>query len=200
MKKNMVYFVLYIVLITELLIVITERDELQEVEHQIRDKMISTLAEMYRTPIILSVPDKTSDYNLASKEPKRVVFTPIGLNSEAEKKNVKFFIEMSEGSKLPRGWPAEGISSDNQTEDFRIETEDGNAVFVANFKNAGNFHFKVKCVVDRILPDYLPEKLLEELKKEIGEANLHQESEPVEFTVNAKRIGGLKKKEVKFSL
>lgn len=200
MKKNMVYFVLYIVLITELLIVITERDELQEVEHQIRDKMISTLAEMYRTPIILSVPDKFSDYNLASKEPKRVVFTPIGLNSEEEKKNIKFFIVMAEGSKVPRGWPEGGISSENQTEYFKIESEDGNAVFVADFQNPGKFVFSVRCVVDRVLPDYLPEKLLEELKHEIGEANLHQESEPVEFVVNAKRIGGLKKKEIKYSL
>ncbi len=196
----MVYFVLYIVLITELLIVITERDELQEVEHQIRDKMIATLAEMYKTPIILSVPDKFSDYNLASKEPKRVVFTPIGLNSEQEKKNVKFFITMAEGSKTPKGWPEGGVTPDNQNEYFSVKTEDGNAVFVANFQNPGKFVFSVKCEVDRVLPDYLPEKLLEELKKEIGEANLHQESEPVEFVVNAKRIGGLKKKEVKFSL
>jgi len=198
-KKNMVYFVLYIVLITELLIVITERDELQEVEHQIRDKMISTLAEMYRTPIVLSVPDKFSDYNLASKEPKRVVFTPIGLNSEEEKKNVKYFISMVEGSKAPRSWPEGGVSTDNQTENFLIQNEDGNAVFVADFKNAGKFKFAVKCIVQRVLPDYLPEKLLKELKKDIGEANLLQESEPVDFVVNAKRIGGLKKKEAKIS-
>lgn len=200
MKKNMVYFVLYIVLITELLIVITERDELEEVEHQIRDKMISTLAEMYRTPIILSVPDQFSDYNLASKEPKKVVFTPIGLNSKQEKENVKFFVTVAPGSKAPRGFPPEGISSDKPSEFFKVEKEDGNAVFVADFKNAGKFKFQAKCVVDRALPDYLPEKLLEELKHEIGKANLHQESEPVEFVVNAKRIGGLKKKEVKFSL
>ena len=46
-NKNVVYFVLYIVILTELLIVITERDELEEVEHQIRDKMLTTLAKMY---------------------------------------------------------------------------------------------------------------------------------------------------------
>jgi hypothetical protein len=57
---------MYLVLIVELLIVITERDELEEKETLIRDKMLNTLVESYKQPLILSIPQRTSDYNLIS--------------------------------------------------------------------------------------------------------------------------------------
>ncbi len=201
MKKNMVYFVMYIVLITELLIVITERDDLQEAENQIRDKMLNTLAEIYKKPILLSIPELYSDYNLANKNPKKVVMTPLGLYSDQEKKNVKFVINLAPKSPKPIGWPAGGvISGESESDNFKIVKEGGNAIFVAKFKNAGKFKFQAYCEVQRVLPDYLPERLLEELREQIGNTNLHQKSNTVEFTINAKRIGGLKKKAAKWSL
>ena len=195
MKKNMVYFVLYVVLITELLIVITERDELQAVEHQIRDKMLNTLADIYKKPLLLTIPEKVSDFSIGSKQPKKVVLTPAGLFSEAEKNNVIFFVDIDPESKArPAGWPQGGISLDKPFESFRIEKENDNGVFIADFDRAGEYTFTAYCQVERVLPDYLPDKLLEELREQVGE-QLFQKSDPEGFMINAKSIGGLKKKE-----
>ncbi len=200
MKKNMVYFVMYIVLITELLIVITERDDLQEAENQIRDKMLNTLAQIYKKPILLSIPELYSDYNLGNKTPKKVVMTPLGLYSDQEKKNVTFYIDVAPKSPKPLGWPEGGITNKDSTKYFKIKKEGGNAIFVAQFRKPGKYKFHAYCEVQRVLPEYLPEHLLKELKKQIGNTNLHQKSNTVEFVVNAKRIGGLKKKAAKWSL
>ena len=81
---------MYLVLIVELLIVITERDELDEKEHLIRDKMLNTLAESYKQPLVLTIPQRYSDFNLKSKEPLRVVLTAVGVASDGEKKNLEF--------------------------------------------------------------------------------------------------------------
>ena len=65
---KMLYFVLYIVLITELLIVITERDELEEVEKNIRTNMLGSIAASYKAPITLTATPKFLDYNVAAEE------------------------------------------------------------------------------------------------------------------------------------
>ncbi len=202
MKKNMVYFVMYIVLITELLIVITERDDLQEAENQIRDKMLTTLAQIYKKPILLSVPELYSDYNLGNKTPKKVVMTPLGLYSDQEKKNVEFVITLAPKSPKPLGWPAGGVTSDTNkvNNHFKIIKQGGNAIFAAQFRKPGKYKFQAYCQVKRVLPDYLPDRLLKALKKQIGNTNLNQKSNTVDFTVNAKRIGGLRKKAAKWSL
>ncbi len=200
MKKNMVYFVMYIVLITELLIVITERDDLQEAENKIRDKMLTTLAQIYKKPVLLSVPELYSDYSLSNKAPKKVVMIPLGLYSDKEKENVEFFINVAPGSPKPLGWPAKGISSKDSTAFFKITREGANAIFVAKFRKPGKYKFQAYCEVQRVLPEYLPDKLLKELQEQIGDTNLHQKSNVVDFVINAKRIGGLKKKAAKWSL
>ncbi len=199
MKKNMVYFVLYIVLISELLMVIVERDDLLEQEEAIRDKMLATIAESYKKPVMLIIPEKFSDYNIKNKEPKKVVMTPIGLVSEKEKQNVQYFIDIKKGSKyVPAGWPKGGITVDTKTDKYFIEKNpDGSAIFNAMLTLPGVYNFTAYFKVKRELPGYLPDFLQEELKEMIGE-HLEAVSPKVEFTINAKRIGGVKKKEVEF--
>ena len=197
MKKNMVYFVLYIILITELLVVITERDELQAVESEIRNKMLTTLAENYKREIYLNIPERESEYSLGAKEDVRVVLTPIGLTSDLEKENIKFFIDIAEDSKnIPPNWPKGGISLSTLNDDYNLEKQQGNGVFIAKFSKVGSYKFVAYYEVQRILPDYLPENLLIELKKEVGN-NLLKRSKDEEFIVNAKSFGGLNKKEAK---
>jgi len=198
-KKNMVYFVMYIVLISELLIVITERDDLQEVENQIRDKMLVTIAKIYQKPIVLNVPEVYSTFSIGSKQPKKVVLMPIGLYSEKEKEDVSFHIDIAPKSPRPDNWPLNGITSEKGTEQYQIIKNNGTAVFMAKFKKAGKYKFNAFCRVDRVLPDYLPPRLLKILKEKIGKANLHQRSSLVEFEIDAKRIGGLKKRGVEIS-
>ncbi len=200
MKKNMVYFVLYIVLLSELLAVITERDELQEVENQIRNKMIATIATMYKKPVFISIPEKHSEYNIKSEEPQKIIITPVGLYSDKEKKNVKFVVTLQRDSKVPPSWPSGGVTNNTQNKNFNIILENGNAVFSAKLTDQGDYKFNVFCELNRELPEYLPERLLKILRDEIGNTNLHQKSKVETFDINAKATGGLKKKEVKFSL
>lgn len=199
MKKNMVYFVLYIVLLSELLIVITERDELQEAENQIRDKMLKTLAENYKQPLMLSVPQKESNFKLGSVEPMRVVLTPSGLVSENEKKHLTVKIELAKGSKVkPKNWPEGGIVTGMDNPDFRIVKENGNAIFMANFDKQGDYRFEAECEVEREFPDYLPEKLKTALKEMVGDLKVAKSNmEP--FIVKASETGvDRKKAEVSF--
>ena len=199
MKKNMVYFVMYLVLIVELLIVITERDELEEKETLIRDKMLNTLVESYKQPLILSIPQRTSDYNLNSKEPIRVVLTPAGLVSDAEKKNLKFYVNINDkSSRKPREWMKRGITLDDSTANFKMLKENGNAVFIADFDRTGNYEFNAYCTVDREFPPYLPEYLLDSLRARVGEFKLAKSSLE-NFEIKVKALGGVKKKRAEIS-
>ena len=199
MKKNMVYFVMYLVLIVELLIVITERDELEEKETLIRDKMLNTLVESYKQPLILSIPQRTSDYNLNSKEPIRVVLTPAGLVSDAEKKNLKFYVNITDkSSRKPREWMKRGITLEDSTAHFKMLKENGNAVFVADFNRSGNYKFEAYCTVDREFPPYLPDYLLDSLRARVGEFKIAT-SGLEKFEIKVKALGGVKKKRAEIS-
>jgi len=190
---------MYLVLIVELLIVITERDELEEKESLIRDKMLNTLVESYKQPLILSIPQRTSDYNLSSKEPIRVVLTPAGLVSDTEKKNLKGYISIEEKSrKVPRNWPKTGITLNDSTEQFKVFRENGNAVFIADFNRSGNYKFSAYCTVDREFPSYLPNYLLEILRERVGEFKTAI-SGIEKFEIKVKALGGVKKKRAEIS-
>lgn len=199
MQKNMIYFVMYLVLIVELLIVITERDELDAKESLIRDKMLNTLAEAYKQPLVLTIPQRTSDYNLKSKEPLKVVLTPIGVVSTSEKKNLEFFINIDKKSRYkPVGWPKGGLTINNSTKNFKLIKENGNAVFVANFKKEGRYKFTAYCQLEHEFPDYLPQYLLDSLKVRVGEFKVAK-SNIEKFSVRASTIGGVKKKRAEIS-
>ncbi len=202
MKKNMVYFVLYIVLISELLMVIVERDDLLDQEEAIRDKMLATIAESYKKPVLLNIPEVKSDYSIKNKnqEPKKIVMTPIGLVSDKEKANVHYLIVLDPKSKsVPKGWNKDGITDETKNDKYFItKNPDGSAVFNALLTKPGKYSFIAQFHVKRALPDYLPDFLISELKKMVGE-NLEAVSPKVKFTINAKRLGGVKKKEVEFS-
>ncbi len=202
MKKNMVYFVLYIVLISELLMVIVERDDLLDQEEAIRDKMLATIAESYKKPVLLNIPEVKSDYSIKSKnqEPKKVVMTPIGLVSDKEKANIHYSIVVDPKSKnVPPGWPKTGITDETKNDKYFIDkNSDGSAVFNALLTRPGKYTFVAQFQVKRELPDYLPDFLQKELREMVGD-NLEAVSPKVKFTINAKRLGGVKKKEVEFS-
>jgi hypothetical protein len=179
--------------------VIVERDDLLEQEEAIRDKMLATIAESYKKPVLLNIPEQYSDYNIKNKEPKKVVMTPIGLVSDKEKQNIQYYIDVVKGSKYrPTGWPKGGITIDNKTDKYFItKNSDGSAVFNAMLTLPGVYKFYAYFKVKRELPAYLPDFLQQELAHMIGE-KLEAVSPKVEFTINAKRIGGVKKKEVEF--
>lgn len=195
----MIYFVMYLVLIVELLIVITERDELDEKEHLIRDKMLNTLAESYKQPLVLTIPQRTSDYNLKSTDPLKVVLAPVGLASQAEKKKLEFFVDLDEKSiSKPRGWPSNGITLNDSIKDFRLIREDGNAVLIAKFNAEGTYKFKAYCQLEREFPDYLPQYLMDSLTVRVGKFKTAK-SNTEGFVVKASPLGGVKKKRAEIS-
>lgn len=197
MKKNLVYFVLYVVVIVELLVVITERDELDARDHEIRDKMLNTLAEAYKQPLVLSIPQKKSEIDLAvQKDGIKVVMMPVGILSEEDKKNLNFVVDVSEKSKLrPGGWPKGGVTLSSKDGSFKVSRDNGNGVFSAMFDNAGEYTFSAYCTVNRQFPGYLPEYLMNILKDKVGN-NLRQVSPRVDFSIVAsKKSGGVIKKD-----
>jgi len=200
MKKNMIYFVMYLVLITELLIVITERDELDEKEHLIRDKMLTTLAESYKQPLLLAIPQRNSDYNIKSRDFLKVVLTPAGLVSNAEKNKLQFFVNIDKSSKkTPSDWPKNGLSLKDSTKNFKLIRENGNAVFLAKFHRAGRYKFNAFCMVEREFPKYLPQYLYDSLLVRVGGYKLSKSNKEI-FQVKAKTLGGVKTKRAEISL
>lgn len=196
---KMLYFVLYIVLITELLVVITERDELQDNEKLIQEKLIGSIATSYKLPFSINVTPRQTDYNLGANEAHdaTVVFETAGLVSDAEKQGALYTVRVAPGSKAPEGFPSSGLSSDdNGRTNFKIIKENGTAKFLGRFSSEGDYRFIVQAHAKRILPDYLTPNLLDLLKEKIGgEGTLDKEvnSNEVSFSISAKKQGGVKK-------
>ncbi len=194
---KMLYFVLYVVLITELLIVITERDELEESELAIRQNMLGSIAASYKAPISLSSTPKFLDYNVAGEgqHEATVVLSVNGLVSDEEKAAVEYTVSVAPGSKVPDGWPSGGISTGKGNGKYKLEkNEDGSAKFLATIASEGDYKFSTYCEVERKWPGYLEKTaLLDSLKVMVG--SLKKAKSNVEtFTISAKRQGGVKKK------
>jgi len=192
MKKNLVYFILYLVLLTELLVVITERDEYEEAQKEVRTKMLSSMAHSYKSPLLLAIPQTKTDFNLGDPKSTEVVvvLTPIGLVSDEEKKSVEFYVTMAPGSPKPAGWPDGGLTVESNNSAFQIiRGDDGNGKFVGKIETAGEFQFKAYCKVERQLPSYLPNFLLQSLKEMVGDQKTAK-SPTESFSISAKRQGG----------
>jgi hypothetical protein len=192
---KMIYFVLYIVLIVELLIVITERDELEEIEHEVRDKMLGSIAQSYKQDVLLSITPKNSSVGV--QDTATIALIPIGLVAEEEKANVEFFVSVQ--GNTPPGWPAGGVLNlDNGTDKFRLtKRDDGTGNLIGHFTNVAEYKFVAYLEVDRQFPGYLPSYLLDSLRLMVGE---HQRAvSPKEgFSVSVAGKGEVKRKGVEF--
>lgn len=194
---KMLYFVLYVVLITELLIVITERDELEESEQAIRNNMLGSIAASYKAPISLSSTPKFLDYNVTGEgeHEATIVLSVAGLVSDEEKAAVAYYVNVVPGSKAPDAWPSGGINTGKGSGKYKlVKNEDGSAKFLATIGAEGDYKFAAYCEVDRKWPGYLEKTpLLDSLKVMVG--NLSRAKSNTEtFTISAKRQGGVKKK------
>lgn len=187
--KNLIYFVLYIVLITELLIVIQERDELEEEEHRIRDSLIVNVGDAIKQPLILQV-DELTTREKDLKEYSVVNMKAIGLVSKEERNTIKYFIRLSEKSKSLPNFPKEGIQTDqNDHPNFIIERDpDGGGKFKFKIDIEGEYRFLAKCEVERTVPAYLPPRLREMLEEYIKDFKIAK-SEEKEFIIKVTAQG-----------
>jgi hypothetical protein len=194
---KMIYFVLYIVLIVELLIVITERDELEEIEHEVRDKMLGSIAQSYKQDVLLSITPKASSVGV--QDTATIALIPIGLVADEEKRKVEFFVTLAQGSATPPGWPAGGtLDLMNGTDKFKLtKRDDGTGQLEGHFTNVAEYKFVAHLEVERQFPGYLPHYLLDYLKKMVGE---HQRAvSPKEgFNVSVAGKGEVRRKGVEF--
>lgn len=188
MKKSQVYFIMYIVLITELLVVILERDHLMEKEHEIKKKMVSSIADQYKRDVELSAPIPYSEWQIGT-DSVQIPVNATGLVSDEEKKSAVYQIK-SDGNRGPGGgaFPAL-LTSDAPSGPYSIiKDKNGNAsLMIAKATGIGDYEFTVTMKVKRQLPTYLPGFLLEELKKASGfKDGAEVTTKPVKFKIKVK--------------
>ncbi len=178
---------MYIVLITELLVVILERDHLMEKENQIKKKMIASIADQYKRDIELNVPIPYSEWQINTDSVK-IPINATGLVSDEEKKAAVYKIT-AEGNNGPAGaFPASLTSAQTDGAYSIVKDANGNGVLLIKKASAiGEYSFTATLTVKRQLPTYLPLFLLEELKKESGfkEGN-EVTTKPVKFKIKVK--------------
>ncbi|MFH0733779.1 MAG: hypothetical protein V1773_04290 [bacterium] len=192
MKKNMVYFILYVVLITELLIVITERDELDEAQENVRTEMLRTI---YKDPVEIKVP-LSVDYEIKNQNSFNIVLSASGLVSEEEKQTIKYYIDVDPTSKVrPSNWPSIGLNSTSIAGTYAIEKDSsGNAIFVGSLDREGDYIFNVYAEVTRTAPSYMKALpgLVEEFKLFMEETNqLNVKTKAALVNLHARRLGGV---------
>lgn len=176
-RKISFYFVLYLVVLVELLAVVIERDSselelkkrLEEYE-AIQDSIIAS----YNEPIRLTVQDATDWLITNPKDSLHILITVSNLQTPEEKASVKYyFIHNQEDEDKPAEFSA---ITDSKT---------GNGHFYFRSNTAGTFEFGVFCLVKRKFPSYLPEIILEGITNRMGD-EFNALSDTVNFKINTK--------------
>ena len=168
------YFVLYLVVLVELLAVIIERDT-NEMELKERLKEYETIQDsvisLYRQPILLTV-QKETDWLVNSRDSLHILISASNLQTPEEKAVVKYFVNVQGNENRVRY----SVITDKTT---------GNGHFYFRTNIAGTFTFDAYCRVSRKLPKYLPDIVLEGIFKKIG-SDFTVSSDTVDFKVNSK--------------
>lgn len=168
------YFVLYLVVLVELLLVIVERDstelELKErlAEYAtIQDSVIS----LYSRPIQLDV-EEEKEWTISSRDSLHIIVSASNLQTPEEKADVQYYIKAEEGDELSY----HRMTTDKQT-GF------GNFYFKTN--RNGTYNFNVYCQLKRQLPRYLPQVIIDGIFSKVG-YDFKAISDTVSFRVKAK--------------
>jgi len=174
-RKISFYFVLYLVVLVELLAVIVERDN-SELELKARLKEFETIQDSvissYSLPILLSVQEITN-WQIIGRDSLHILISVSNLQTLEEKAGVRYFFVDDKTNSI-------------RSLDFSIITDKktGNGHFYFRPKNVGTFNFNVFCLVRRKLPKYLPDVILEGIVRQIG-SEFTVISDTVGFKINA---------------
>lgn len=169
------YFVLYLVVLVELLAVIIERDN-SELELKARLKEYETIQDSviasYSQPILLNV-QKVTNWLITGRDSLHILISVSNLQTLEEKAAVRYFL-------------ADNEMNNYRSLEFSIITDrkTGNGNFYFKPKRAGTFDFNVFCLVRRKLPKYLPDIILQGIITKIGR-EFTAVSDTVSFKVKA---------------
>ncbi len=120
MKAGKIYFVLYIVIIVELLVVITERDRLLNEAGEAIGKFKDLNEEQYVQKLTLEIPQKTRNFVVPFNESLRATnyfvsnLIPSGLVSKSEQDSIEYIAELTEESQRNFFWLPKRISSNDK--------------------------------------------------------------------------------------
>ena len=166
------YFVLYLVVLVELLAVIIERDS-TELELQARLNEYATIQDsiisLYSRPILLDVQEETN-WLISSKDSAHVLISVSNLHTLEEKAGVQYYINPYE---------------EGNYYNVIVDKETGNGNFYFKTNRNGTYNFDVYCKLRRQLPRYLPDVIIDGIFAKVG-TDYKATSDTVGFKVKAK--------------
>ncbi len=166
------YFVLYLVVLIQLLAVIIERDS-TELELQARLNEYATIQDsiisLYSRPILLDVQEET-DWLISSKDSAHVLISISNLHTLEEKAGVQYYINPDK---------------EGNYYNVLVDKETGNGNFYFKTNKNGSYNFDVYCKLRRQLPRYLPDIIIDAIYAKVG-TDYKTTSDTVSFKVKAK--------------
>jgi hypothetical protein len=168
------YFVLYLVVLVELLLVIIERDS-TELELKTRLAEYATIQDsvisLYSQPILLNV-DEETEWLISQRDSVQVTVSVSNLQTPEEKAKVRYFVNTVE---------------ENDASSYNVITDinTGNGAFYFKTNKNGTYNFDVYCKLQRQLPRYLPKVILDGIYEKVG-TNFQASSDTVNFRIKAK--------------
>jgi len=127
--KSSFYFVLYLVVVVDLLAVVTERDY-----------WLDSIVRSYEKPLSLSVP--ATNHWVTSRDDSVLILVS-DLHNDEEKSNLKYFAKSLEPQSVPGEY----------SEHPRVDPVTGNGTFVGKFLEPGEYSFGLWAELSRHLPD-----------------------------------------------
>ena len=174
MKRSKVpfYFVLYLVVLVELLAIIIERDS-TELELQARLNEYATIQDsiisLYGQPIVLDVQEKT-DWLISSKDSAHLLISISNLHTLEEIAGVQYFINSNK---------------EGNYYNVYVDKKTGNGNFYFKTNKNGTYNFDVFCKLKRQLPRYLPDIIIEGIIAKVGPDYIAT-SDTVSFKIKAR--------------
>ncbi len=176
-RKISFYFVLYLVVLVELLAVIIERDNSeQELKKRLNEyeTIQDSIIASYSVPISLTVQESTDWLITNQNDSLRILISVSNLQTPEERASVKYFF-------------VDTAKYGNERQKYLVNTDrkTGNGNFYFKSKQGGTFNFNVYCIVQRKFPRYLPKIILEGITRKIGN-EFKVRSDTVDFMIKAK--------------
>jgi hypothetical protein len=170
------YFVLYLIVLVELLAVIIERDTTeQELNKRIKEyeTIQDSLIKVYQRPIFLTV-QKHTEWLISGRDSLNILISVSELQSPEERQRVKYFVRLDNES-----------NSDWGNKHVVLDPRSGNGTFYFTERKAGLYDYSVYCTVKRDLPSYLPSVIIKRLQEKLGK-EIKSVSDTVKFDIKAK--------------